>query len=148
MPVGPTPDPAGEPEIVIQAWEARIRVLTNPSAWFGMCASIGGGALCLGLLFSFISKSLMGFLVALAIFCGLMLLFVMIGAVIDVFGGFRVTFFLTGQGVRSLSGAGAKAAANAAIVGGILSGSLTGMGPGRWPGPNRMSSFPGERSRA
>jgi len=129
-PAGPTPGPSQDSETVLQTWNARIRVLTNPSAWFGVSVSLGGGALCLGLLFFFISKSFTGFLVALAIFGGLMTLFVLIGAVIDIFGGFRVTFLLTGNGVRSLSGAGAKAAANTAIVGGVLAGNLTGIGAG------------------
>lgn len=129
-PTGTTPGPIQESETVLQTWGARIPVLTNPSAWFGVSVSLGGGSLVLGLLFFFISKSFMGFLVALAIFCGLMTLFVLIGAMIDLFGGFRVTFFLTGNGVRSISGAGAKTAANTAIVGGILAGNLTGIGVG------------------
>lgn len=116
-------EPTPEQETVLQTWDARVRVLTNPSAWFGVSVSLGGGALVLGILFLFISKSPKGLLVAAAIFCGLMLLFVLIAGVIDLFGGFRVRFILTDQGVRSRTGAGAKAAAEAALVGGILTGS-------------------------
>lgn len=124
------PDAAQEPETVLHAWKARVRVLTNPSAWFGVSMSFGVGALFLGILFSFISESLMGMLVAAGIFCGLMFLFVLIGGVIDLFGGFRVTFALTNLGVRSMTGAGAKTAADAAVVTGILTGNLTGIAAG------------------
>ena len=78
----------------------------------------------LAILFLFISRSPKALLVS-GLFCGLMVLFVLIGGVIDVFGGFRVRFILTDQGVRSLAGKGAQAAANAAIVGGILTGNLS-----------------------
>ena len=59
-----------------------------------------------------------------------MLVFVLVGAVIDLCGGFRVRFAITSRGVRSVSGKGARAAANVAVVGGILTGSLAGMAAG------------------
>jgi len=145
----PAPESAQKAETVLYAWEARVRVLTNPSAWFGVSVSLGGGALALGILFLFISRSVMGFLVSGGIFCGLMILFVLIGGIIDLFGGFRVTFVLTNRGVRSMGGAGAKSAANAAIVGGMLTGNITGIGAGALARSEQNVFIPwGEISRA
>jgi len=38
---GPSPESAQELETVLLAWDARVRVLTNPSAWFGVSVSLG-----------------------------------------------------------------------------------------------------------
>lgn len=126
----PAPASTQEPETVLNAWKSRVRVLTNPSAWFGVGMSFGIGALFLGILLSYISESLTGLLIAGGIFCGLMVLFMLIGAVIDLFGGFRVTFALTDRGVHSMAGAGSKAAADASVVTGVLLGNLTGAAAG------------------
>jgi hypothetical protein len=125
------PDSRSDAEVVLHAWEARVHVLSNPSAWSGITLCLGGGALGLGLLFVVISKSVAGLYVAAAIFGGLMLVFVLVGGVIDLCGGFRVRFAITSRGVRSVSGKGARAAANTALVGGIITGSLTGMAAGQ-----------------
>jgi vacuolar-type H+-ATPase subunit I/STV1 len=117
-------------ETVLYSWDASVPVLTNPSAWSGVALSLGGGALGLGILFTFISKSIKGLYVAAAIFGGLMSIFVLVGGIIDIFGGFRVNFILTNLGLRSISGKGARAAAGAAVVGGILAGNLTAIGTG------------------
>jgi hypothetical protein len=129
-PVGAVPEGPGSPEVVHHAWEARVRVLANPAAWRGVGLSLGGGALALGVLFTAISKSVAGLYLGGGLFAGLMLLFVLIGGVIDLCGGFRVRFLLTSRGVYSLSGKGARAAANTALVGGLLTGNLAGMGAG------------------
>jgi hypothetical protein len=118
-------------EVVLSSWQSAVRVLTNPSAWSGVAMSLGGGAIGLGILFTFISKSVKGLYLGAALFAGLMMIFVIIGGIIDIFGGFRINFILTNRGVRSISGKGAKNAANAAIVGGILTGNLTGMAAGQ-----------------
>jgi hypothetical protein len=125
------PDSPGDAEAVLHTWEARMHVLSNPSAWSGVTLSLGGGALGLGLLFVAISKSVAGLYVSAAIFGGLMLVFMLVGGVIDLCGGFRVRFAITSRGVRSVSGKGARAAANTALVGGIITGSLTGMAAGQ-----------------
>jgi hypothetical protein len=117
-------------EIVLYSWDASVHVLSNPSAWSGVSLSLGGGALGLGILFTFITESIKGLCFGAALFGGLMLIFVVIGAVIDLFGGFKVNFIISNLGVRSISGKGARAAANAAVVGGILAGNLTGMAAG------------------
>ena len=117
-------------EDVLYTWQSAVHVLTNPSAWGGVAMSLGGGALAVGIFLTFISKSIKGLYMCAAIFAGLMLIFVFVGGIIDIFGGFRVTFILTSAGIRSLSGKGAKNAANAAIIGGLLAGNLTGMAAG------------------
>ena len=115
---------------VLYSWVASVRVLSNPSAWSGVTLCFGIGALFLGILFTFITKSLAGLYLASGIFGGLMFIFILVGGVIDIFGGFRVNFILTSEGVRSISGKGAKTAAKAAFVGGVLTGNLTGMAAG------------------
>jgi hypothetical protein len=117
-------------ESVLYSWDASVRVLSDPSAWRGVVLSLGGGALALGILFTFISKSVKGLYLATGLFGGLMLIFVVVGAIIDIFGGFRINFMLTSKSVRSMSGKGAKSAANAAVVGGILAGHLAGLAAG------------------
>jgi hypothetical protein len=128
--VADSPDLRGAAEVVLHSWEARVHVLSNPSAWSGVALSLGAGAFGLGLLFVIISKSINGLYLGTALFCGLMLIFILVGGIIDLFGGFRVRFILTNKGVRSISGKGARAAANTALVGGIITGSLTGMATG------------------
>jgi hypothetical protein len=63
----------------------------------------------------------------LAILLGI---FVLVGVVIDLFGGFKVVFFLTSHGVRSVAGKGAKAAATAAFWMGALTGHPGAAGAG------------------
>ena len=119
-------------ETILKAWDSRIHVLNNPSAWSGVSICFDAGAFFLGLfflglLFLFISKSMTGLLVALGIFCGLMVLFVLIGGAIDLFGGFRGTFIISDRGVRSIDGREAKAASEAVVVRGILTGIAAGV---------------------
>jgi hypothetical protein len=117
-------------EVVLHSWEDRILVLSNPAAWRGMVLCLGVGALGLALLFTVISKSIAGVYLSAGLFGGLMLIFVLVSGVIDLFGGFLTRFIVTTRGVRSISGKGARAAATTAIVGGILAGSLSGMAAG------------------
>ena len=118
-------------ETVLHSWDGSVHVLTNPSAWSGVALSLGVGALAMGILFTFISKSIKGLYLAAAIFGVLMSIFVIVGGIIDIFGGFRVNFILTNMGLRSISGKGAKVAANTAIVGGMLAGNIVAMGTGK-----------------
>jgi hypothetical protein len=124
------PQPQGAAEVVLHSWEARVHVLSNPAAWRGVAVSLGAGAFGLAVLFTIISKSMAGLYLGAGLFGGLMFVFVLVGAAIDLFGGFRTRFALTSYGVRSASGKGARAAATTAVVGGILTGSLTGMTTG------------------
>ena len=117
-------------ETVFYSWNTSVNVLSNPSAWRGMTLSLGVGALGLGIIMTFISKSMAGLYLAAGIFGGLMFIFILVGGIIDIFGGFRVNFMLTSDGVRSMSGKGAKTAAKAAFIGGVVTGNLTGMAAG------------------
>ncbi len=117
-------------EVVLSSWAAAVLVLSNPSAWRGVGLSLGAGALGLGILLAFISKSIKGLYLGAGLFGGLMVNFVIVAGIIDIFGGFRVNFIITSRGVRSISGKGARVAANTAFVGGVLAGSLTTMAAG------------------
>jgi hypothetical protein len=79
-------------EAVLYSWESAVRVLSNPSAWSGVSLSLGAGAIGLGILFTIISKSIKGLYLGAGLFGGLMLIFVIVGGIIDIFGGFRVNF--------------------------------------------------------
>jgi len=118
------------PEQLWLAWEARIRVLLNPAVWGGVLAAFGISSCLLSVLMLFISKSPWALAIGGGLFLFFMVLFVLIGAVIDLFGGFRTTFALTTHGVRSIAGKGAGRAADAAFWGGVLLGSAAGAGAG------------------
>ncbi len=117
-------------EQVLLTWPARVRVLTNPMVWAALLLAGGCGALVVGMVTAIASRSLAGLLLGagvLALFLGL---FVVIGLVVDLCGGFRVVFALTTAGVRSASGKGARSAAATAAVGGALAGNLAAAGAG------------------
>jgi hypothetical protein len=92
------------------SWETRIRILANPQVWKPILLVFGIPSILLGILMAFIAKrpefALIVPLVALVCFLGI---FVLVAVVIDLFGGFKCFFFLTTQGVRSVSGRGARA---------------------------------------
>ena len=123
-----SPESQEDAEVVLHSWESRVRVLSNPAAWRGVALSLGGGALGLAIIFLIISKSIEALYLGAGLFGALMFVFVLIGGAIDLFGGFRVRFMLTGA--RSISGKGARAASTTALVGGVLTGNLTGMATG------------------
>jgi hypothetical protein len=81
-------------------------------------------------LFLAISKSPWALLVGAGVFAFLMAIFVVVGLVIDLFGGFRTTFALTTTGVRSIAGKGAGRAADTAFWAGVLAGSASVAGAG------------------
>ncbi len=111
------------PEQLHLTWETRIKVLTNPTVWSSLLLAFGIPSVLLGIFVAFISKrpdyALLVPLVTLSILFGL---FILVGLVIDLFGGFKVVFYLTSHGVRSVAGKGAKAASTAAVLAGIFSG--------------------------
>lgn len=123
------PDPTS-PEQLLLAWDGRIRMLLNPEAWGGLLAALGIPCGLLTALAYFVSKSSEALLFGGGIMLFFLVIIVLVGAVIDLGGGFRVKFALTTRGVRSLMGRGARTAADAAIWTGILSGSLGAVGGG------------------
>lgn len=109
-------------ETVLVAWTTSIRLLTNAEVWRPVLLAFGISAAALGVLMTVISRSPQGMLVALAIFAFLMVLYVMIAVVIDLFGGLAATFALTSLGVRSRAGSGARSASALAFWTGVLAG--------------------------
>lgn len=119
------------PEQLLITWETRIRVLTNPSVWTSMLLVLGIPSVLLGILFAVIAeRPEYALLVPLGFMSILFGIFIVVALVIDVFGGFKATFFLTTDGVRSVSGKGARAASTAALVAGVLAGNAGAAGAG------------------
>lgn len=127
---GPEGQAGAAPEQLWLAWETRVRILLNPSVWGGVLAAFGISSCLLSLLFLIISKSPWALAIGAGLFAFIMVIFVLVGAAIDLFGGFHVTFALTTHGVRSIAGKGAGRAADAAFWGGILMGSMAAAGAG------------------
>jgi hypothetical protein len=121
---------AGDSEQLWLSWESRVRILLNPSVWFGVLLAFGVSTCLFTALMLAISKSPWALAVGAGIFTFFMVIFLFVGLVIDLFGGFRVSFALTTLGVRSISGKGAKMAADAAFWTGVLAGSAGAMGAG------------------
>jgi len=119
-----------EPEAIHLTWQARIRLLANDHVWCNMLAAFGIACGLLTVLFLVISKSLMALAVGGGAFAGFMLLYLLIAMVIDLCGGFRVTFALTSLGVRSIAGQGVHHVADAAFWAGVLAGKPGAMGAG------------------
>ncbi|MDR3401334.1 MAG: hypothetical protein P4L99_02460 [Chthoniobacter sp.] len=125
-----TPLDEPEPEAILLTWQAHIRLLTNGHVWLNIFAAFGISCVLMTILFLVISKSIMAIAVGSVIFAGFMLLYLLIAIVIDLFGGFRTTFALTSQGVRSIAGKHAQHAADAAFWAGILAGKPGAIGAG------------------
>lgn len=113
-------------ERVLHNWTASVRLLTNVVLWKSLTFALGLSSLLAGVLMSFVAGSLQGIAVAGGIFAGLMALCLPITLVIDAFGGLRVRFVVTTEGVHSLSG-GARVVGDVALVGALLTNSLTGL---------------------
>lgn len=115
-----------EPEQVYLTWETRIKLLNNAGIWSSMLMVFGIPSVLLGILFGVIAENAVYVvLVPLGATGGLLLIFVGVGLIIDLFGGFKVIFILSQSGVRSLSGKAAKATATATMIAGLLAGSTT-----------------------
>lgn len=119
------------PEQLHLTWETRIRVLANATVWKSLLLAFGIPSVLIGIFAASAAKrpeyALLVPAVALSILFGL---FILVGLVIDLLGGFKATFFLTSHGVRCVSGKGAKAASTAAVLAGIFSGNPGAVGAG------------------
>ncbi|MEI8191286.1 MAG: hypothetical protein WCI75_16340 [candidate division NC10 bacterium] len=119
------------PEQLHLTWETRIRVLTNPSVWTSMLLALGIPSVLLGIGFAVMAKRPeYALLVPLGFMSILLGIFFLVALVIDLFGGFKVVFFLTSQGVRSVAGKGARAASTVAVLAGVLAGKAGAVGAG------------------
>jgi len=118
-------------EQVLLQWTGRVRVLSNPMVWRNILLCFGIPCLLVGFLFLAISGDAgSSLLLAAGLFTFFIVLFVLIGLVVDLFGGFRALFTLTDRGIWSHSGKAAKAASTAAVVGGLVTASTTAVGAG------------------
>lgn len=125
-----TPAGSSETEGLYLAWENQIRLLSNPDVWRGILMAFGISCALVTVLFLAISKSPWALLVGGGAFAFFILMFVIVGFVIDLFGGFHARFALTTTGIRFIAGKGAGAAADAAFWAGVLlgKGGLAGAG--------------------
>ena len=122
---------AAAPERVLITWQARIRVLTNPDVWASILMAFGIPGILLGVLVAMIAKRPEFALLVPAVLVSVLLgIFIVVALIIDLFGGFRVTFLVTTDGVRSVSGKGAKAASTAATAAGLLAANAAVAGAG------------------
>lgn len=124
------PETANLMEQVLMSWPAQIKILNSPEVWKSMALALGISGLALGGLLWAVSGSAQGLLVGLGCCLFLVVLFVLVGIVIDRCGGFAVSFALTSTGIRSVSGKGAELAADAAFWTGLLAGSAGTAGAG------------------
>jgi hypothetical protein len=118
-------------EEVLLAWKSRVKLLSNPHVWSMVILVFGAACLITAMIFGLATGSAnAGLLMGAGGFAFFLVVFVGIGIVVDLFGGFRVTFLLTSRGVRSVRGKGANAVSSVAEVGGILTGNLAVLGAG------------------
>lgn len=119
------------PEQLHLTWEARIRVLTNPNIWASMLLVLGIPSVLLGVFFAILAKRPeYALLVPLGFMSILLGIFVLVALVIDLCGGFKVVFFLTSHGVRSVAGKGPQAVSTVAVLAGIFAGKPGAVGAG------------------
>ena len=117
------------PDRPLLSWETRIGVLGNGQLWMTMLMVFGISSGLLGVLVGFISKNLLNaLLVPLVGTGGFMFLFMLVGAVIDLAGGFAVVFVLSQGGARSIAGKLAKNLTGAAVVASLLTGKSGALG--------------------
>jgi len=117
-------------EQALLLWPSRVRILFNPIVWTSVVLGFGIASCFVGILFAILARSFWGLLMGAGGFVVFMVIFIGIGIVVDLFGGFRVTFALTSTGVRSVAGKGTAAASSAAVWGGILAANPAAMGAG------------------
>jgi hypothetical protein len=87
-------------------------------------------SIAMGFVLGLMGRARDGLLAGAGFLLFFLLIFVVIGVVVDCFGGFRVSFRLTDAGVWSFSGKGARNVANTATMIGSLAGSAATLGAG------------------
>jgi hypothetical protein len=114
----------------ILEWQARISVLRNRNLWFGFLVGLAIPCILMGVVFASIGTMEGGLMVGGGSLLLFLVIFLAIGAVVDLCGGFRAVFRLTETGVESLSGKAAQRAAQVASVAGVIAGSAGAVGAG------------------
>lgn len=115
---------------VLLEWPARVPVLRNRNLWFNVCIGFGIPSIVIGSFFGWGDSLVTGLKFSAGFLVFFLMLFVVIGGVIDLLGGFRVLFRLTDAGVESLAGKASSRAGRIASVGGFLAGSMGAVGAG------------------
>jgi hypothetical protein len=149
---------AETPEQLLLTWEGRIRLLANSGVWKSILMAFGIPSMLLGVLVGFVTKRPeYGLAVPLVAMAVLLTIYLLVAAVIDLFGGFKVTFFLTTRGVRSVLGRGPQAVSTTAILMGLFTGKHGGVATGvlakseqnvfiPWTDITKIKVSPGRRS--
>ena len=117
-------------EQVLLAWPARVKMLSDAAIWRSTAIVFGSGAGLMSLVFGLAGGGSTAVLIGGGAFLFFMALVAVIGVVVDLLGGFRVTFALTTDAVHSVAGKATGAVSTAAVVGGALAGSMSTVGAG------------------
>jgi len=124
------PAALSENEEILFHWDHQIKMLFNPVLWGNFVACLGIPAVLLGIGFSFTGHLKEAALLAVGLIAFFAVIWVLVGIVIDLGGGFFTSFVITSKGISFSAGRRAKAAANAATVIGALAGSASTAGAG------------------
>jgi hypothetical protein len=117
-------------EALLPGWSHQIRMLFSARLWKSFVYVFGIPVLLLSIVMTFASKPGDGMVVLLGGLGLFGLLWALVGAVVDLTGGFTAAFLVTDRGVHFRLGKGARGAAEAATLIGILARSPSGAGAG------------------
>lgn len=117
-------------EALLPGWSHRIRMLFSARLWKSFLLVLGIPVVLLGIVMSFVSGPDDGLTVILGGLGLFGLLWAVVGAVIDLSGGFTAAYLMTNWGLHFRLGKGARGAADAATLVGALAGSAGGAGAG------------------
>ena len=117
-------------EALLPGWSYRIRMLFSARLWKSFLLVFGIPVLLLSIVMSFASKPGDGMVVLLGGLALFGFLWALVGAVVDLTGGFTAAYLVTDRGVHFRLGKGARGAAGADTLIGVLARSPTGTGAG------------------
>lgn len=117
-------------EALLPGWSHRIRMLFSSRLWKSFLLVFGIPVLLFGIVVSFVSGTGDGLVVLFGGMGLFGLLWAMVGAIVDLTGGFTAAYLVTARGVHFRLGKGARGAAEAATLLGILARSSSGTGAG------------------
>ena len=119
------------PEVpLLPGWSHRIRMVSSARLWKSFLLAFGIPAVLLGIVVALVSGPADGATVVVGSVVLFAVLWAIVGAVIDVGGGFTAAYLLTTEGIHFTMGRGAKGAANVAALVGVMARSPGGAGAG------------------
>ncbi len=124
------PTEVSENEPILFQWNHSIRMLFNPVLWGSFALCFGIPAILLGIGFSFTGDLKVAVLFPAALLAFFVVIWVIVGIVIDLGGGFFSSFTITSKGIYFASGPAARKAADAVTITGVLTGSALRTGAG------------------